>query len=175
MPKFRLTIVPFLWREKPDSTVLAITREMAADPLNHELLWKMNTLLPIADDYDLILHDPVLTSNNVSGQMTLETDAIRVMEGSDRYHMGTMTGEVVATKGSNIRRSIATLVEEGKRRPRHARVRPHDDAGSRPGLLARKRRWKRGPVVPLLDRNHRSLGVRLPWTAACSFGPSALK
>ena len=113
MPKFRLTIVPFLWREKPDSTVLAITREMAADPLNHELLWKMNTLLPIADDYDLILHDPVLTSNNVSGQMTLETDAIRVMEGSDRYHMGTMTGEVVATKGSNIRRSIATLVEEG--------------------------------------------------------------
>ena len=114
MPKFRLTIVPFLWREKPDSTVLAITREMAADPLNHELLWKMNTLLPIADDYDLILHDPVLTSNNVSGQMTLETDAIRVMEGSDRYHMGTMTREVVATKGSNIRRSIATLVEEGK-------------------------------------------------------------
>ena len=98
MPKFRLTIVPFLWREKPDSTVLAITREMAADPLNHELLWKMNTLLPIADDYDLILHDPVLTSNNVSMQMTLETEAIRVMEGSDRYHMGTMTGEVVATK-----------------------------------------------------------------------------
>ena len=114
MPKFRLTIVPFLWREKPDSRVLAITREMAADPLNHELLWKMNTLLPIADDYDLILHDPVLTSNNVSGQMTLETEAIRVMEGSDRYHMGTMTGEVVATKGSNIgRRTIATLVEEG--------------------------------------------------------------
>ena len=114
MPKFRLTIVPFLWREKPDSTVLAITREMAADPLNHELVWKMNTLLPIADDYDLILHDPVLTSNNVSGQMTLETEAIRVMEGSDRYHMGTMTGEVVATSGANIgRRSIATLVEGG--------------------------------------------------------------
>ena len=115
MPKFRLTIVPFLWSEKPDSTVLAITREMAADPLNHELLWKMNTLLPIADDYDLILHDPVLTSNNVSGQMTLETDAIRVMEGSDRYHMGTMTGEVVATSRANIgRRTIGTLVEEGK-------------------------------------------------------------
>ena len=112
MPKFRLTIVPFLWREKPDSTVLAITREMAADPLNHELLWKMNTLLPIADDYDLILHDPVLTSNN---EMTLETDAIRVIEGSDRYHMGTMTGEVVVTKGWNIgRRTIGTLVEEGK-------------------------------------------------------------
>ena len=77
---------------------------MAADPLNHELLWKMNTLLPIADDYDLILHDPVLTSNN---EMTLETDAIRVIEGSDRYHMGTMTGEVVVTKGWNIgRRTI---------------------------------------------------------------------
>ena len=114
MPKFRLTIVPFLWREKPDSTVLAITREMAADPLNHELLWKMNTLLPIADDYDLILHDPVLTSNNIFMRMTMETEAIRVMEGSDRYHMGTMTGEVVETARANIgRRTIATLVENG--------------------------------------------------------------
>ena len=114
MPKFRLTIVPFLWREKPDSAVLRITREMAADPLNHEVLWKMNTLLPIADDYDLILHDPVLTSNNIQWRMTDETEAIRVMEGSDRYHMGTMTGEVVATAGNNTgRRTISTHVEEG--------------------------------------------------------------
>ena len=114
MPQFRLTIVPFLWSEKPDSAVLRITREMAADPLNHEVLWKMNTLLPIADDYDLILHDPVLTSNNIQWRMTDETEAIRVMEGSDRYHMGTMTGEVVATAGNNAgRRTISTLVEEG--------------------------------------------------------------
>ena len=163
LPKFRLTIVPFLWREKPDSTVLAITREMAADPLNHELLWKMNTLLPIADDYDLILHDPVLTSNNIFRRMTLETEAIRVMEGTDRYHMGTMTGEVVETARANIgRRTIATL--PNKRLIGHVthEFGAQHDAGSRPGLLARKRRWKRGPVVPLLDRNHRSLGVRLP-------------
>ena len=114
MPQFRLTIVPFLWSEKPDSAVLRITREMAADPLHHKVLWKMNTLLPIADDYDLILHDPVLTSNNIQWRMTDETEAIRVMEGSDRYHMGTMTGEVVATAGNNTgRRTISTLVEEG--------------------------------------------------------------
>ncbi len=114
MPQFRLTIVPFLWSEKPDSAVLRITREMAADPRHHKVLWKMNTLLPIADDYDLILHDPVLTSNNIQWRMTDETEAIRVMEGSDRYHMGTMTGEVVATAGNNTgRRTISTLVEEG--------------------------------------------------------------
>ena len=114
MPQFRLTIIPFLWSEQPDSAVLRITREMAADPLHHELLWKMNTLLPIADDYDLVLHEPVVTASNILRLMTLQTEAIRMMEGSDRYHMGTMTGEVVVTKGANAgRRTIATLVEEG--------------------------------------------------------------
>ena len=114
MPQFRLTIVPFLWSEKPDSAVLRITREMAADPLNHKVLWKMNTLLPIADDYDLVLHEPVLTSNNIQWRMTLETEAIRVMEGPDRYHMGTMTGEVVSTNFNNFGfRTISTHVEEG--------------------------------------------------------------
>ena len=114
MPQFRLTIVPFLWSEKPDSAVLRITREMAADPLHHEVLWKMNTLLPIADDYDLVLHEPVVTEINIQRLLTLKTEAIRVMEGSDRYHMGTMTGEVVATNVNNTgRRTISTLVEEG--------------------------------------------------------------
>ena len=114
MPQFRLTIVPFLWSEKPDSAVLRITREMAADPLHHKVLWKMNTLLPIADDYDLVLHEPVVTAINIQRLLTLKTEAIRVMEGSDRYHMGTMTGEVVATNVNNTgRRTISTLVEEG--------------------------------------------------------------
>ena len=176
MPKFRLTIVPFLWREKPDSTVLAITREMAADPLNHELLWKMNTLLPIADDYDLILHDPVLTSNNVSGQMTLETDAIRVMEGSDRYHMGTMTGEVVATSGANIgRRSIATLVEGGlighiTHEFGHTMTLGHAP-GCWPGHVDRST----DPSYPYSTGITPESGGTTSGTAACSFGPSALK
>ena len=162
MPQFRLTIVPFLWSEKPDSAVLRVTREMAADPLHHEVLWKMNTLLPIADDYDLVLHEPVVTEINIQRLLTLKTEAIRVMEGSDRYHMGTMTGEVVATNVNNTgRRTISTLVEEGKRRPHHARVRAHDDARSRPGLLARNPGWTRGSGVPVLDGDHRSLGVRL--------------
>ena len=94
LPRFRLTVVPFLSGESPDSTVLDITEAMAADPLNHELLWEMHTLLPIADDYELIVHDPVVFTPEIFSQITLKAEAIRVMEGSDNYHMGIMTGDI---------------------------------------------------------------------------------
>ena len=94
LPKFRLTVVPFLSAVNPDSTVLDITEAMAADPLNHELLWEMRTLLPIADDYELTVHDPVVFTPEVFRQITLKAEAIRVMEGSDNYHMGIMPGDV---------------------------------------------------------------------------------
>ena len=97
LPKFRLTVVPFLSAENPDSTVLDIVEAMAADPLNHELLWEMRTLLPIADDYELTVHDPVVFTPEVFRQITLKAEAIRVMEGSDNYHMGMMTGDVGET------------------------------------------------------------------------------
>ena len=101
LPKFRLTVVPFLSGTNPDSTVLDIAAAMAADPLNHELLWKMHTLLPIADDYELTVHDPVVFTPEVFRQITLKAEAIRVMEGSDNYHMGMMTGDVVRSAGAN--------------------------------------------------------------------------
>ena len=101
LPKFRMTVVPFLSEVNPDSTVLDIAEAMAADPLNHELLWKMRTLLPIADDYELTVHDPVVFTPEVFRQITLKAEAIRVMEGSDNYHMGMMTGDVVRSAGAN--------------------------------------------------------------------------
>ncbi len=113
MPKFRLTVVPFVSGENPDSTVLDIAEAMAADPLNHELLWKMRTLLPIADDYELTVHDPVVFTPEAFYRITQKTEAIRVMEGSDDYHLGIMTGDVVSSKGANIGyRTTAALPEE---------------------------------------------------------------
>ena len=113
LPKFRLTLLPFLSAENPDSTVLDIAEAMAADPLNHELLWEMRTLLPIADDYELTVHDPVVFTPEVFRQITLKAEAIRVMEGSDNYHIGMMTGDVVASAGANTGyRSIGLLPDE---------------------------------------------------------------
>ena len=113
LPRFRLTVVPFLSGENPDSTVLDIAAAMAADPLNHELLWQMRTLLPIADDYELTVHDPVVFTPEAFRQITLKAEAIRVMEGSDNYHIGMMTGDVVSSKGANTGyRTIGLLPEE---------------------------------------------------------------
>ena len=111
LPNFRLTVVPFLSGENPDSTVLDIAAAMAADPLNHEVLWKLYALLPVADhDHELTVHDPVVFSPEAFRQITLKAEAIRVMEGSDNYHMGIMTGEVVGSHGANTgHRTIGTL------------------------------------------------------------------
>ena len=115
LPQFHLTIVPFLWSEQPDSAVVDIAREMAEDALNHELLWKLSTLLPIADGYDLTVHDPVLVSSRpVTSSITRETEALRVLEGSDRYHLGMWTGEGSNTRNSNTgRRTISTYPQAG--------------------------------------------------------------
>ena len=113
LPQFRLTVVPFLSGVNPDSTVLDIAEAMAADPLNHELLWEMRTLLPIADDYELTVHDPVVFTPEVFRQITLKAEAIRVMEGSDNYHIGMMTGNVVSSAGANTGyRTIGLLPDE---------------------------------------------------------------
>ena len=96
VPNFRLTILPFLWRTAPDSAVLAITRAMAADPENHELLEPMFTLLPVGD-LRVMLHEPVLTSTNRGSHLDRETVAIRAIEGGTGHWLSTMTGQVLGT------------------------------------------------------------------------------
>ena len=92
MPVFELTVIPFLWSESPDRSVLEITRRMAADPEGHELLGDTQTLLPIGD-IKVTAHEPVLSSNNNAVDLMNETAAIRAMEGGTGHYMGTMTGQ----------------------------------------------------------------------------------
>ncbi len=94
MPVFDLTVIPFLWAPSPDTSVLAITKRMSADPEGHELLGHTRTLLPI-EDLEVTAHEPVLSSNNNLVSLLHETEVIRTMEGGKGHYMGTMTGEFV--------------------------------------------------------------------------------
>ena len=98
MPTFQLTLIPFLHEAAPDSSVLRITGAMSDNPLNHTLLGKTRTLLPVGD-MEVLLHDPVVTSNHNAQSLLQETDLIRVMEAAAGYYLGTMTGPVLGNHG----------------------------------------------------------------------------
>ena len=91
VPPLDITLVPFLWRENPDSAILEPVREMAADPEGHELLEPLRTLLPVGD-LDVRAHEPVVTSTNDGFELVELVGAIRTMEGGGGYWMGAMSG-----------------------------------------------------------------------------------
>ena len=91
VPMFDMTVIPFLWSEKPDSTILSLTHGMAADPQGHELLSYAVDVLPIGD-FNVTAHAPVVTSRNDKSSLFSQTRAIRAMEGGSGYYMGMMSG-----------------------------------------------------------------------------------
>ncbi|MCY4647091.1 MAG: M66 family metalloprotease [Gammaproteobacteria bacterium] len=89
MPSFDLTLIPFLNKDAPDSSIVELVAAMAADPTGHELLRETRTLLPIAD-LAVRAHEPVLTDSRSAYAMFEATGAIRAMEGGTRHYMGMM-------------------------------------------------------------------------------------
>lgn len=87
MPPLDLTLIPFLWSEAPDSTIVGLIGEMAADPEGHELLSHTHTLLPVAD-LQVTAHEPVMSSTDDPLELLYETRAIWVMEGRSGHYMG---------------------------------------------------------------------------------------
>ena len=94
VPTMTLTVVPFLWTEDPDSSVVATVRAMAADP-DHALLRRSRALLP-ANDWRVSAHEPVWTDIRLvfdnRSALLARTRAVRVMEGGRGYWMGTGGG-----------------------------------------------------------------------------------
>ncbi len=86
MPDFRLTVIPFLYEERPDSSILEITADMANDPEGSEMLLNTRNLLPIGA-LDVRRHDPVVTSTNNGFNLLIETEAMRRMERGSGYWM----------------------------------------------------------------------------------------
>ncbi len=97
MPRFELTLIPFLWTEAPNSDILDAVASTVADP--EEWLWGRRPYLPVGD---LIVrdHEPVMSSSNHAHDLIRETGAIRVMEGGTGYFMGTMSPPMAGPSGT---------------------------------------------------------------------------
>ena len=93
MPIFDLTVIPFLWEQDPDSSILEMVGGMAQNPEVHPLLGDTRTLLPIGE-LDVTAHASVLTSTNNVYALFRETQAIRAMEGASGHYMGMMAGDI---------------------------------------------------------------------------------
>ena len=93
MPLFDLTLIPFIWTEDPDWSIVDLIDAMAADPETHEMLGATRTLLPVAD-LNVTAHEPVQSSTNNIYALHRETAAIRVMEGATGYYKGLMSNVV---------------------------------------------------------------------------------
>ena len=95
MPTLDMTLVPFLWSDKPDSSILDIVEGLSPED---ELFWMTRTLLPVGD-FDLGVHEPLLTSTNNGFRLYHETKAVWVMEGRRGHYVGTIAGEFTGPRG----------------------------------------------------------------------------
>ena len=98
MPLFDLTLIPFVWTETHDSSVVDLVEAMVQDPENHEMLADTRTLLPIGD-FAVTAHEPVLSSSNDAGMLFGQTEAIRAMEGGTGHYKGMMAPPVTSARG----------------------------------------------------------------------------
>ena len=89
LPILDLTVIPFLWTERPDSSILQIVAAMAADPEANGRLRETRTLLPVGG-FQVTAHESVLSSSNNGHDLLRETEAIRVLEGAEGHYMGTI-------------------------------------------------------------------------------------
>ena len=98
LPSLELTVVPFLWAQAPDSSILDSVRGMAADPEGDALLADVRALLPVGT-LGVTAHEPVLSSSNDARRLLEETEAIRALEGGGGHYLGTMAGPVTGPSG----------------------------------------------------------------------------
>ena len=89
MPLLDLTLIPFIWIQTQDSSIVDLVREMAADPENHEMFGDARALLPIGD-LAVTAHEPVLTSTNSARALLNQTAVIRALEGGTGHYKGMM-------------------------------------------------------------------------------------
>ena len=98
MPVFDLTVIPFVWTQTNDESIVDLAEAMAADPENHEMLGDTRTLLPIGD-LEVTAHEPVVSSSNSAFVLLDQTVAIRAMEGGAGHYKGMMSPPVTGAGG----------------------------------------------------------------------------
>ncbi len=87
VPPFDLTLVPFLWEENPDRSVLTQTESLSSES---DLFRLTRDILPVRE-FRLKVHEPVMTSVDPTSdgveQMGPETEVIYAMEGAKGHYM----------------------------------------------------------------------------------------
>ena len=93
VPPFELTMIPFLWTENPDRSILSQVESLTP---GSDLLRFTRDLLPVAD-FVLNVHEPVWTSEEPvfgnSNAILRETTAIGTMDGAGGHYMGIILDE----------------------------------------------------------------------------------
>ncbi len=88
VPPFELTLIPFLWEENPDRSVVTQTEGLSSES---DLFRLTRDILPVSE-FRLTVHEPVLTSvdptSDASDILEAETKLIYAMEGAKGYYMG---------------------------------------------------------------------------------------
>ncbi len=88
LPPFELTLVPFLWIEDPDRSVLTEMEDLSSES---DLFRLTRDILPVSD-FQLTIHEPVSTSVDPTGDshetLMRETELIYAMEGARGHYMG---------------------------------------------------------------------------------------
>ena len=86
VPLLDLTVIPLLWQEDPDSSVLDLTEDMTDDDA---LFTDTHTLLPVGE-MDVTVHETVWSSTNDIFTLIREVTALRAAEGGTGHWMGIM-------------------------------------------------------------------------------------
>ena len=98
MPLFDLTVIPFVWTQSEDESIVDLVEAMAADPENHDMLGDTRTLLPVGD-LVVTAHEPVVSSSNSAFAFLSQTVAIRALEGGTGHYKGMMSPPVTGAGG----------------------------------------------------------------------------
>ncbi len=107
VPLLDLTLVPFIVTTDPDSSIINLTEAMVADPGNHEVLWGIRELMPVAD-LEVTAHAPVATATDNRRELLSQTELIRVAEGATGHYMGMLPYFVGGTAYLGGRSSFAS-------------------------------------------------------------------
>ena len=87
VPPLDLTLVPFLWTDQPDSTVLTRIEGLTSES---DLFRLTRDILPVGD-FSLTVHEPVWTSvdptSDANAVLGPETELIYAMEGASGHYM----------------------------------------------------------------------------------------
>ena len=109
MPPFDLTMVPFLWTENPNRSILAQVEGLTADS---NLFRLTRDILPVGV-FNLNIREPVWTTVDPtfanSNRLLRETNVVHAMDGAVGHYMGVLTGKGAGRANFPGTVSVSTL------------------------------------------------------------------